>query len=139
MKIKNIAKFILYLISIILTITYIVYRIFFTLPTKLGILSMAFAIIVLFVEIWESIDFFIYFINILSVNEKAPKVPKINENTTYPDIDVFIATYNEGQNILQRTIEACLNLEYPEKDKLHIYICDDGNKRNRKFGEFNGN
>ncbi len=129
MKLKNIAKFILYLISIVLTLAYIIYRIFFTLPTKLGIVSMIFAIIVLFVEIWESIDFFIYFLNILSVNVKNPKIPKINNNTIYPDIDIFIATYNEDQNILKRTIDACLNLQYPEKDKLHIYICDDGNRR----------
>ena len=129
MKLKNIAKFILYFLSILLTIGYIIYRIFFTLPTKLGIVSMIFAIIVLFVEIWESIDFFIYFLNILSVNIKTPKIPKLENNTVYPDIDIFIATYNEGQNILKRTIDACLNLEYPEKEKLHIYICDDGNRR----------
>ena len=129
MKIKNIAKFILYCISIILTIIYILYRIIYTLPTKLGAVSMVFAIIVLFVEIWESIDFFIYFINILSVNKKTPKIPQLSDDIDYPDIDIFIATYNEGQNVLKRTIDACLDLQYPDKDKLHIYICDDGDRR----------
>lgn len=129
MKSKNISKFILYCVSIILTIIYIFYRIFFTIPTKLGIVSIVFALIVLLVEIWESIDFFIYFLNILSVNKKSPKIPVIKANINFPDIDILIATYNEDQNILKRTIRACLELDYPEKDKLHIYLCDDGNRR----------
>lgn len=128
MKNKNWLKLLIYSISIVLTVIYILYRTFFTIPTKLGILSLILAIIVLIIEIWEAIDFFIYFLNILIVNKKQISTPKI-DFTNIPDIDIFIATFNESKNILERTIEACINLDYPDKSKLHIYICDDGNRK----------
>lgn len=45
-----------------------------------------------------------------------------------PRVDVFIATYNEGMEILRKTIAGCQNLNYP-KDKLNIYLCDDGKRK----------
>ena len=47
MKIKDLLKLSYYSILLILTIIYIFYRIFFTIPTTLGTLSLVFAIIVL--------------------------------------------------------------------------------------------
>ncbi|WP_172972572.1 glycosyltransferase [Fundicoccus ignavus] len=46
----------------------------------------------------------------------------------YPDIDIFISTFNEPEELLFKTINACLNLDYPDKSKVHIYLCDDGNR-----------
>ena len=133
MKFKDFLKFMYYCILLILTITYIFYRIFFTIPTKLGIVSLFFAILVLLVEIWEAFDFFIYFLNILIVKKSSPSVPTINNSdSNYPDIDIFIATVNEGETLLTNTITACKNMNYPNQNKLHIYLCDDGNRKNIK-------
>lgn len=44
------------------------------------------------------------------------------------DIDVIIATINEEIEILEKNVQACLNMEYKEKEKIHIYLCDDGNR-----------
>lgn len=85
----------------------------------------------LFVEIYETIDFTIYFFNILRFSKKSLEVPKIKENE-YPEVDVFIATINESEELLSRTIEGCLNMKYPDKGKVHIYLCDDGNRLNIK-------
>ena len=71
----RIIKNIVYTLAILLTIVYIIYRIGFTLPINLGLTGMIFAIIVLGLEIWESIDFFIYYLNILSVDAKSPDIP----------------------------------------------------------------
>ena len=130
MSFKRFFKLFIYILTMITTIIYIVYRIFFTIPAKLGFVSIFFALLVLFVEIWEAFDFFIYFINILMVKPKEYKTSNIIDE--YPDIDIFIATLNEPEGILCRTIEACLNLNYPDKNKLHIYLCDDGNRLNIK-------
>lgn len=129
MKKKQILRGILCIFTIILSIAYIIYRIFYTIPTRLGFVSLFCAIIVLGVEIWEVIDFFSYCINVLLVNKKSPQIPSFDIINEIPDIDIFIATYNENQNILMRTIEACKKMNYPEKDKIHIYICDDGNRQ----------
>lgn len=129
MKGKNLFKSFLYTISILLTIVYIIYRIFFTIPTKLGFISILFSILVLLIEIWETFDFFIYFFNILIVNKKQLTCSNLETTTQIPEIDILIATLNETPNILERTINACLNLDYPDKSKLHIYLCDDGDRR----------
>lgn len=132
MKQKNLLKFIFYTFTILLTLTYIIYRIFFTLPTNLGIIALCASILVLFIEIWEFFDFFVYYLNILSVNKKSPKIPDLSNIKEYPDIDILIATLNEHEALLEKTITACKNMNYPDKSKIHIYLCDDGNRANIK-------
>lgn len=125
---QSVLKRIIYTISILMTIVYIVYRIGFTLPIKLGIVGMICAIIVLLLEIWEAGDFFTYYLNILNIKSKSPEVPKIKNESVYPDVDVLIATINEPEGLLTKTIEACKGMKYPDKSKVHIYVCDDGNR-----------
>ena len=57
----------IYYISLLLTVVYLVYRLFFTLPNKLDI-SFVFACIVLLVEIVDAFFYFVFTINILTVN-----------------------------------------------------------------------
>ncbi len=124
---KKLKKFI-YLLTFILTLIYIIYRIFFTLPIHLGTTCIIFALLVLSTEIWESFDFFIYYINSLMTDRESPNIPTLDNISDYPDIDIFIATLNEPEDLLKNTITACQNLDYPQKDKIHIYVCDDGNR-----------
>jgi cellulose synthase (UDP-forming) len=42
----------------------------------------------------------------------------------WPTVDVFIPTYNEPLDVLERTIIGALALDYP-KDKLKVYVLDD--------------
>ncbi|WP_026621930.1 cellulose synthase (UDP-forming) (plasmid) [Ensifer sp. WSM1721] len=44
-----------------------------------------------------------------------------------PTVDVFIPTYNEPLDVLERTIVGALALDYP-KDKLKVYVLDDGRR-----------
>ena len=64
-KRESIWKIIIYTLALILTVTYIVYRIFFTLPIHNSWLHIAIAIIVLGLEVFEAIDFTIYYFNVL--------------------------------------------------------------------------
>ncbi|MFE1599800.1 glycosyltransferase family 2 protein [Methylobacterium sp. ID0610] len=41
-----------------------------------------------------------------------------------PSVDIFIPTYNEPLDVLERTIIGALALDYP-KDKLKVYVLDD--------------
>lgn len=132
MKLKNFFRVLIYCITMICTILYIGYRIAFTVPTRLGVLTLIVALFILFIEIWEAFDFFIYFFNTLLASKNSPKVPNINDIKEYPDIDVLIATYNESTKLLEKTITACKNMKYPAKNKIHIYLCDDGNRLEMK-------
>ena len=87
-KILGKLKSVVYVIAILFTVAYIVYRTCYTLPVNLGVTGMIFALIVLGLEIWESMDFFVYYLNILSKNKKSPVIPTVNDITLYPNIKV---------------------------------------------------
>lgn len=133
---KNRKKIFLEILLILSTI-YIVWR-FFTLPLKNGIISFILGIIVYIIEIVDYISTILFCEN-LKNEEKEKKLDKINilDNINYPDVDVLILTINESKEILNKTIEACKNLEYPNKENVHIYLCDDGNREEiRKLAEY---
>ena len=119
-------KIVLYLLTFITTILYIVYRIFFTIPMD-NLINIIFAILVLLVEIIDAVFFSFYVFNILIYKKESPKIPKINKKD-YPDVDIFIATINESEELLKKTIIACKNMDYSDKKKVHIYVCDDGRR-----------
>ena len=85
----------LFIFSFIATIIYIIYRIFFTIPTK-GFINIFFAIFVLIIEIVEAFFFGIYCFNILVYKKDSPEIPKVPKNK-FPDIDILIATINEDE------------------------------------------
>ena len=78
MKQKNLFKKTIYFISFISTFIYILYRILFTLPINMNFFSLFLGIIVLFTELWESFNFFIYYFNILKNTKKNSPLPPLN-------------------------------------------------------------
>ncbi|MDO5516232.1 MAG: glycosyltransferase [Clostridium sp.] len=108
------------------TIVYLVWRIFFTIPFEFGLLSVIFGIILLIVEIGGMIESSIHFASMSNI--KYPEKPVIEDENLYPNVDVFIATYNEPVDLLYKTVNGCVNMDYPDKNKVHIYICDDSNR-----------
>lgn len=48
-------------------------------------------------------------------------------NDFIPNVDIFIATYNESVALLEETIVSAQLVDYPE-DRRTIYLCDDGNR-----------
>ncbi|BED92436.1 MAG: glycosyltransferase [Candidatus Paraimprobicoccus trichonymphae] len=121
-------KFITVLSSISI-IVYIVWRYLNTIPVGHGWLSTTCAIILLTIETIGIFETFVYYYG--ANNPIYPELPKIDEEF-FPEIDIFVTTYNESANLLKNTILGCLNLEYPDKNKVHIYLCDDGNRKEIK-------
>lgn len=112
-------------ITFIYLVIYAVWRIFFTLPFRFGVISIILGIMLLICEltgIIESLG------NISGViRDYAPLRPQITPDM-YPDIDVLIATHNEPVELLYKTVNGCIHMDYPDKKKVHIYICDDMNR-----------
>lgn len=120
-------KNLLYFLCVISFTVYILYRIFFTISFDLGITCLVFSLLLLIVELWDCFDAYIYFFNILIPKKKDYIKPILNDSS-FPNVDIFIATYNENEKILTNTITKCLELDYPNKELIHIYVCDDGNR-----------
>lgn len=104
---------------------YIFWRIFFTLPIDNGLISLILGLVLVIAETIGVIEAFSNYRNLTSNSE--PEMPQIPEEY-YPDVDIFIATHSEPVDILYKTVNGCINMKYPNKDKVHIYICDDNNR-----------
>ena len=114
-----------FIINMFFTISYLLWRIFFTIPFEYGIVSLAAGVLLLVVEILGMVESFVHYVNMYSVESyPLPVVPK----ERYPDVDVFIATYSEEPKLLYKTINGCKHMEYPDQSKVHIYLCDDNRR-----------
>ncbi|MCD5002545.1 glycosyltransferase [Enterococcus saccharolyticus] len=113
------------LVTIFLNFIYLYWRIRYTLPFGYGVISLTIGIALIIVEVMGAIESLVHYYNMNKIeNPPLPEVPL----EMFPDVDVYIATYTEPLDLLYKTINACNHLEYPDKSKIHIYLCDDGRR-----------
>jgi cellulose synthase/poly-beta-1,6-N-acetylglucosamine synthase-like glycosyltransferase len=51
----------------------------------------------------------------------------LGHDADLPTIDVMISCYSEPTEIVEMTLRACYEMDYPA-DKITCWVCDDGNK-----------
>ncbi len=115
------------LITVVLTTLYLLWRVFFTLPWEESFLEIVFGIMLVSAESITALTTFELYYRKIKVTHQALGFPEVAESL-YPDVDVFIATHNEDVELLYKTASACTFMDYPDKTKVHIYFCDDGNR-----------
>ncbi|MFI3176318.1 MAG: glycosyltransferase [Eubacteriales bacterium] len=122
-------KQIWFFVNTFCTVVYLIWRGFFTLPLEHGWVSIILGLALFIVEIIGMAEAIVHFCNMKEVNEiPLPVVPE----DRYPHVDIFVATYNESEELLYKTINGCKFLEYPDKNKVHIYLCDDSRRSSMK-------
>ena len=109
-------------LSAFATLIYLCWRVTCSIPYAYGWIAVAGSIVLLVVEILGFVESLIHNSAILKMREHP--LPKIAD-ADYPDVDVFISTYNEPTELLRKTIVGCKHMDYPDKSKVHIYLCDD--------------
>lgn len=115
--------------SVFFTFLYLGWRILFSVPLNSGPLAIAGNLLLLVVEILGFIESVILYYHLMAAR-KHP-LPKI-EDDEYPDVDIFIATYNEPRDLLYKTINGCNHLKYPDRSRVHIWLCDDNRRAEMK-------
>ncbi len=111
--------------TLIAALVYIGWRIFYTLPFKYGLVSTIAGLALVIAESVGVLEAIEHYLNMSSsVMPKMPEIP----NDEYPDVDVLIATHNEDEELLYKTINACTYMDYPDKSKVHIFLCDDNDR-----------
>lgn len=118
---------IFFISTMILMTIYLLWRLFFTLPWDQGILNIIFGFLLLMAEMVTVLTTFELFIQKMRNKRVFIPLPQIPEED-YPHVDVFIATHNEPVELLYKTVNACTYMDYPDKSKVHIYLCDDGGR-----------
>ena len=116
------------ILTLLLTVTYLVWRIGFTIPHDKGILSVVFWVILLLAEIFGLLEMAVHLYNMYDYGLYRHKLPGLPA-ARFPDVDVFVPTVNEPVEVLEATLTACLAMNYPSRDKIHIYLCDDGERQ----------
>lgn len=118
------------IVYVVLSMIYMIWRIFFTIPFDYGVMAIILGIVLLIAECLGIFDFLVHFIGITRL--VVPIKPRLEDEVTYPDVDVFIATYNEPWEIIYKTVIGCKNMQYPDSFKVHIYVLDDGHRNEIK-------
>ncbi|MFN4263395.1 MAG: UDP-forming cellulose synthase catalytic subunit [Thioalkalivibrionaceae bacterium] len=85
-------------------------------PTILLFISELYAILILFLG----------YIQTAWPLQRKP-VPIEQDPEDWPDVDVFVPTYNEPLDVVRPTVMAALQMDWPT-DKLHIWLLDDGRR-----------
>lgn len=119
-----------FLLNIICTLMYLLWRVFFTLPLEYGIVSIVAGLMLLVVEMLGMVEAFIHYANMYSVENYS--LPEGLPFDKFPEVDVFISTYSEDTKLLYKTIHGCKRMKYPNRHKVHIYLCDDGHRQEMK-------
>lgn len=117
---------ILLIFTIILVNVYLLWRLFFTIPTEQGWVSLVLGVILFYSELITALG--AYDLMNKYISYKGDPEPAPITEAEYPDVDVLIATHNEEVGLLYKTVNACTYMDYPNKSKVHIFICDDTNR-----------
>lgn len=117
----------MFLLATITSIIYLTWRLVFTLPWKNDAVCIIFGILLLGSEITSALGTYELYWGKSHVAKMELKLPQIPANW-YPDVDVLIATHNEPVELLYKTINAIVHMDYPDASKVHVYLCDDGNR-----------
>lgn len=119
------------LIASFISFRYFYWRISYTINYH-DFLSFVFGIMLLLAELFGLTVYILgAFVNIWPINRTPPKLP--DDPEAWLTVDVLIPSYNEDAAMLEMTLLAATQLDYP-KSRYKVYLCDDGGtvqRRNR--------
>ncbi|PVZ82170.1 UDP-forming cellulose synthase catalytic subunit [Serratia sp. S1B] len=89
-------------------------------------LSLIFGLLLLMAETYAWIVLILGYFQTIWPLHRQP-VPMPDDISTWPTVDMMIPTYNEDLSVVKPSVYAALGIDWP-KEKLNIYILDDGNR-----------
>ena len=130
LKKKECRRIYIYVTTLVCFI-YILWRIK-TIPIQYGLISFILGILLFLAELLGLIAF----LNFSYLFTEKYKIKQQEVHSAFgfsdtPFVDVLICTYNEPLYLLEKTMAACTNLDYPEH-KICIHVCDDGRRNELK-------
>lgn len=111
--------------ALVTSCIYLLWRALYTLPWEFSRFEIFCGILLLCCEGMSMLETLNLIIN--SKNVKIPEMPVITDDM-FPDVDILIVTHNEDTDVLYKTINGCKYIDYPDKRKIHIHLCDDNNR-----------
>ncbi len=113
-------------------VRYLAWRVWATLlPAELASATGAWYLCIYAIEIIAFVNYSIFYLIMLRWAERSGEADQLEAAlrrrpaAELPSVDVFIPTYNEGPEVLHRTILAALSIDYP---RFQVYVLDDGGR-----------
>lgn len=95
-------------------------------------LSLMFGVLLIAAETYSWVVLILgYFQTLWPLNRPPVSMPE--DVSSWPTVDLLVPTYNEPLSVVKPSLYAALGIDWP-KDKLNIYVLDDGNRA--EFREF---
>jgi cellulose synthase (UDP-forming) len=111
-------------VCIALSLRYLYWRLYFTAPPHQNLAQQIWARFFLIVEASAVASaILVYFFMSRCIDRKAVADARANSPLIAAPVDVFIATYNENREILERTMVGAKAIDHPD---LRVWILDDG-------------
>lgn len=121
----HVCTIMLIVLSVIVSCRYLWWRYTYTLVWD-DVPSTIFGSLLIFAETYIWLVMILgYFQSIWPLHRKPVPLPA--DQSLWPSVDIMITTYDEDLSILKPGIYSALGLDWP-KEKLNIYILDDGDR-----------
>lgn len=137
-KTRNSHRAAVAIFTIAIGLRYLLWRFFQTvLPFSGGSWETAWVVFVYVIEILAFIEICIFLMIMSKYSNRSHEADTYQQDLfRFPSVDVFIPTYNEDINVLEKTILGAKHLDYPD---FKVWVLDDGRRQwLKEFCDKNG-
>ena len=126
---NTIARAVAISLCLLLAWRYMLWRVMDTLPPAGPTLDFGVGLLFIAVEMLSMLGATVASVFLIRTRDRTPDVernlPWLRSLPCQPLVDVLICTYNEEEEILERTIIGALGIDYPN---FRLWVCDDGRR-----------
>ncbi|MBD1909238.1 MULTISPECIES: UDP-forming cellulose synthase catalytic subunit [unclassified Leptolyngbya] len=113
-------------LSIVTTLRYFYYRTFNTLNFD-GAVNTFFSLLLYGAELYAVVTLILAYFQTVKLKHRTPIPLDTIPQAQWPNVDIYIPTYNEDVEIVRKTALAAMAVDYPSQRK-RVYVLDDGRK-----------
>lgn len=128
-KSSNFNRALLSIVSAVLGLTYLGWRLTHTvvLPDDMSFSNQVWTWLLWLVEVLGLIEVGIFLLIMSKTNRRSEEADRFEtaQRTHFPSVDIFIPTYNEPLDVLEKTIIGAIQMDWPNKT---VWILDDGRR-----------
>jgi len=114
----------LILLSLVATLRYLHYRVSYTMNFDDWINGF-FSLLLFTAELYAIVTLVLAYFQTIKIKDRKPVDLSLYPQDQWPDVDIYIPTYNEDVEIVRKTTLCALAIDYPA-DKKRVYVLDDG-------------